>query len=289
MTDLVTRRRPRPSSGARRAFARNRLALGGLIVLVLVIAITLAGPEILAVDPFDITAAPLTPPWSPDAWLGTDQQGRDILVGLIYGGRATLAEGATAACLAVIIGVGVGSVAGYLGGKTDEILMRVCAFFQILPALLFAMIAVSLFGPSLAILAIAIGAVSWPPIARIARAEFLKLKERDFVAAERMIGSSRTHIMWRVILPNALPPLVVSATFAVGSAILFEASLSFLGLSDPNQMSWGLMIGSARSYMLSCWWAVAFPGLTIFVTVVAVALIGDGLNDALDPTAQTSR
>jgi peptide/nickel transport system permease protein len=153
----------------------------------------------------------------------------------------------------------------------------------VLPALLFAMVVVTLFSPTLVTVTIAIGIVIWPGTARLTRAEFLKVRSLEFVRAERAIGAGDGRIIWKVILPNAFPPLVVSATLAVGSAILFEAGLSFLGLGDPNQMSWGLMIGSSRPYVLTSWWAVTFPGAAIFVTVLAVSLIGDGLNDALNP------
>lgn len=278
-----------PSAEALSIFVRRPSALAGLVLLALIIGVALGGPLLYAADPFDIAAAPLTPPWTSEAWLGTDQQGRDVLIGLVYGGRATLVVGATAASIAVTIGIAVGATAGYFGGAVDELLMRMAEFFQVLPALLFAMVVATLFAPSLIVIALAIGIVSWPPTARLARAEFLKLRELDFVAAERVIGASTGRIIWRVMLPNALPPLIVSATFAIGTAILFEASLSFLGLGDPNRMSWGLMIGSGRSYMLSCWWAVTFPGLMIFATVLAISLIGDGLNDALNPKLRERR
>lgn len=278
-----------PGSDALRIFLRRPAALAGICLLAAIVGVSLLGPALYVVDPFDIASAPLTPPWSSDAWLGSDQQGRDVLTGLVYGGRATLAVGATAAGIAVLIGVTVGALAGYFGGVVDEALMRTAEFFQVLPALLFAMVVATLFSPSLIVIALAIGIVSWPPTARLTRAEFLKLRELDFVAAERVIGASTPRILFKVILPNALPPLIVSATFAIGTAILFEASLSFLGLGDPNRMSWGLMIGSGRSYMLSCWWAVTFPGLMIFLTVLAISLVGDGLNDALNPKLRERR
>jgi peptide/nickel transport system permease protein len=161
--------------------------------------------------------------------------------------------------------------------------MRVTEFFQVLPPLLFAMVLVALFSPSLPTVAIAIGVVSWPQTARLTRAEFLKIRHLEYVTAARSIGANSRLIMWKVILPNALPPLIVSATLIVGVAILFEAGLSFLGLSDPNIMSWGLMIGSSRQYIIDSWWAVTFPGAAIFVTVLSVSLIGDGLNDAFNP------
>jgi len=272
-----------PWAEALRMFARNPSAIAGMLMLSVVLLVTLAGPWLVGADPFEIIAAPMTPPFSDEAILGTDYLGRDVLTTLVYGGRATLLVGAVAALLSVSIGITLGALAGYYGGRVDAVLMRVTEFFQVLPALLFAMVVVTLFSPTLLTITLAIGIVSWTGTARLTRAEFMKYRNLEFVRAERAIGASHARILWRVILPNALPPLIVSATLAIGSAILFEAGLSFLGLGDQNRMSWGLMIGASRQYVLSCWWAVAFPGAAIFVTVLAVSLIGDGLNDALNP------
>ena len=272
-----------PTVEAIRMFVRNPSAIVGMVMLAIILGVSIAGPWAYPADPFEIKTAPLTPPFTQDAWLGSDYLGRDVLTTLIYGGRATLLVGAVAALLSVIIGITLGAFAGYYGGKVDAVLMRVTEFFQVLPALLFAMVLVTLFSPSLVTVTLAIGIVSWTGTARLTRAEFMKYRGLEFVRAERAIGAKDARIIWKVILPNALPPLIVSATLSIGAAILFEAGLSFLGLGDPNQMSWGLMIGSSRQYVLSCWWAVAFPGAAIFVTVLAVSLIGDGLNDALNP------
>jgi peptide/nickel transport system permease protein len=272
-----------PGVEAMRMFLRNPAAIAGMAMLLVVLLVAIAGPWLYPADPFEIKAAPLTPPFSEDAWLGSDYLGRDVLTALIYGGRATLLVGAVAALLSVLIGITLGAFAGYYGGKVDAALMKLTEFFQVLPALLFAMVVVTLFSPTLVTVTLAIGIVSWTGTARLTRAEFMKFRGLEFVRAERAIGARDARIIWKVILPNALPPLVVSATLAIGAAILFEAGLSFLGLGDPNQMSWGLMIGSSRQYVLSCWWAVAFPGMAIFITVLAVSLIGDGLNDALNP------
>jgi peptide/nickel transport system permease protein len=272
-----------PWREALRMFARNPSAIAGMLMLGAVLLVALGGPWLMGADPFEITAAPMTPPFSEDALLGTDYLGRDVLTTLVYGGRATLLVGAVAAVLSVSIGITLGAMSGYYGGRVDAVLMRVTEFFQVLPALLFAMVVVTLFSPTLLTITLAIGVVTWTGTARLTRAEFMKYRNLEFVRAERAIGAGHARIIWRVILPNALPPLIVSATLAIGSAILFEAALSFLGLGDQNRMSWGLMIGASRQYVLSCWWAVAFPGAAIFVTVLAVSLIGDGLNDALNP------
>lgn len=286
MSGAATRPTPKavhPAVEALRMFLRNPSAIAGMAMLALIVTVAVVGPWVYPADPFEISVAPLTPPFTADAWLGSDYLGRDVLTALIYGGRATLQVGAVAALLSVAIGIMLGALAGYHGGRVNAWLMRITEFFQVLPALLFAMVIVTLFTPSNLTVTLAIGIVSWPATARLTRAEFLKFRDLEFVRAERAIGSTHARIIWRVILPNALPPLIVSATLAVGAAILFQAGLSFLGLADPNQMSWGLMIGSSRQYVLSCWWAVAFPGAAIFLTVLAVSLIGDGLNDALNP------
>ncbi len=272
-----------PLREAARMFARNKAAVGGLILLIGILLLTLVVPFFYTVDPFDLVWAPLSPPGTENVPFGTDYLGRDILAGIVHGGRATLAVGGAAAILAVIIGLSVGSLAGYYGGWVDEVLMRITEFFQVLPTLLFAMVIVALFKPSVATVAFAIGVVSWTAVARLARSEFLRIRSLDYVKSARSIGSSNRRIIWLVILPNAMPPLMVQATLAVGGAILFEAGLSFLGLADPNVMSWGFMIGSSRDYLMDAWWTVTIPGIFIFLTVLAVSLIGDGLNDATNP------
>ncbi len=272
-----------PVREAWRMFLRNGAAIGGLAMLATVLAMTLLGPLVHPVDPFEMVWAPLSPPGDEGFLLGTDYLGRDLFTSIVYGGRATLAVGASAAAITVAIGLTVGALAGFYRGWVDEALMRITEFFQVLPPLLLAMVLVMLFSPSLTTIAVAIGIVSWPSAARLTRAEFLRIRELEYVKAARSIGARNARIIWRVILPNAAPPLIVSAALSVGVAILFEAGLSFLGLSDPNVMSWGYLIGSNRPYILDAWWAVTFPGVAIFLTVLAVSLIGDGLNDALNP------
>ncbi len=266
-----------------RMFFRNRAALFGLALLAAIVFMVFAGPVLYPTDPFDIVWAPMSPPGEEGYLLGTDYLGRDVLAGVIHGGSATLEVGAVAALCTVIIGVLIGAIAGFYGGWVDNLLMRITEFFQVLPPLLLAMVLVTLFSPSLLTIAISIGVVSWPSVARLTRGEFLKIREREFVLAARAVGARNRRIIWRVILPNALPPLIVTATLITGVAILFEAGLSYLGLSDPNVMSWGFMIGSSRDYIFESWWAVTFPGMAIFLTVLAVSLVGDGLTDAFNP------
>ncbi|ASM72908.1 ABC transporter permease [Sulfitobacter sp. DFL-23] len=273
-----------PGREAWRMFSRNIPAVFGLALLSAIVIATFYGTFFYGGDPFDIIWAPHEPPGgTPEFPLGTDYLGRDLMAGLLTGGGPTLAVGAAAAAITMVIGISLGALAGFYGGWVDNTLMRVTEFFQVLPALLFAMVLVTLFTPSLWVIAAAIGVVSWPQTARLTRAEFLKIKELEYVTAARAIGAKNRRIIWKVILPNAAPPLIVSATLTIGVAILFEAGLSFLGLGDPNVMSWGLMIGANREYILDAWWPVTFPGLAIFLTVFAVSLIGDGLNDAFNP------
>jgi len=267
---------------ALRQFARSPSGVIGAAVLLTLVAITAFGPFFYPIDPLDIVGAPFTAPGA-DAWLGTDYLGRDELAGLIHGGRATLTVGAVAAVITIVIGVTIGALGGFFGGAIAALLGKITEFFQILPPLLFAMVLVTLFGQTLTTITIAIGAVSWPTAARLTRAEFLRLRGLDFVKASRAAGAGNGHLILRVVLPNALPPVIVAATLAIGVAILFEGGLSFLGLGDPNTMSWGLMIGENRNYVLDGWWTVTFPGAAIFVAVLAISLIGDGINDALNP------
>jgi peptide/nickel transport system permease protein len=284
MSDTPEFQAESPTLEAWRMFRRNIPAVFGLVLLIVIILATLYGALFYNGDPFDIVWAPHEAPGAtPDFPLGTDYLGRDIIAGLLTGGGPTLAVGPGAAALTMFIGISLGALAGYYGGWVDNLLMRFTEFFQVLPALLFAMVLVTLFSPSLWTIAFAIGVVSWPQTARLTRAEFLKIKELEYVTAARAIGARNKRIIWKVILPNAAPPLIVSATLTIGVAILFEAGLSFLGLGDPNVMSWGLMIGANREYILDAWWPVTFPGLAIFLTVFAVSLVGDGLNDAFNP------
>ena len=272
-----------PSLQAWRMFRQNHAAVFGLTILIAILLVSVFGPLIYTVSPREMVWMPHTPPGQSEYILGTDYLGRDLLAGLINGGRVTITVGVSAALLTVVIGVSVGALAGFYGGRVDNVLMRITEFFQVLPNLLFAMVVVMLFSPSLVNIAVAIGIVSWTSTARLARAEFMRLREMEFVKAERSIGASNARLIWRVILPNAAPPLIVVAALSIGSAILFEAGLSFLGLSDPNATSWGRMIGDNRPYILDSSWGVTFPGLCIFLTVLAISLVGDGLNDAFNP------
>jgi peptide/nickel transport system permease protein len=264
-------------------FRRNHAAMVALVVLSLIILTAIFGPYIYPTDPFDMVWAPFSPPGVDGFWLGTDYLGRDLMAALIHGARVSILIGVAAAFMSVFIGVSVGALAGFYRGWVEELLMRITEFFQVLPTLLFSMVIVALFGASLPMITFAIGIVSWTAVARITRSEFLRIRELEYVTASRASGAKNGTLMFKIILPNALPPIIVQAALMVGSAILFEAGLSFLGLTDPNVVSWGQVIGSNRQYILDASYTVTIPGMAIFVTVLAISLVGDGLNDALNP------
>ncbi|MGB0412053.1 MAG: ABC transporter permease [Pikeienuella sp.] len=272
-----------PVAEAWEMFRRNHAAVVGLIILALITFGAIFGPMLYPTDPFEMVWAPFSPPGQEGFMLGTDYLGRDLVAMILNGARVSLVIGLSAAVVTILIGVTVGALAGFYGGYVEEILMRITEFFQVLPTLLFSMVIVALFGASLPIITLAIGVVSWTAVARITRSEFLRIRELEYVLASRASGAKNMKLIFRVILPNALPPIIVQSALMVGSAILFEAGLSFLGLTDPNVVSWGQIIGSNRQYILDASYTVTIPGLAIFVTVLAISLVGDGLNDALNP------
>ena len=264
-------------------FFKSYSAVTGLIILIGIAVMGFIGPLFYPTDPFDMVWMPFSPPGTDGFLLGTDYLGSDILSQIINGARVSIAIGFSAALVSCFIGVGIGSFAGFYGGWVEETLMRITEFFQVLPTLLFAMVIVALFGSSVLSITLAIGAVSWASVARITRSEFLRIKELDFVLASRSSGSNNMALIFKVILPNAAAPIIVQSALLVGAAITFEAGLAFLGLSDPNVVSWGQVIGSNRVYILDATYTVTFPGIAIFITVLAISLVGDGLNDALNP------
>ena len=264
-------------------FSANHSAVIGLVILVFVISLSLIGPLFYKTDPFEMVWAPFSPPGEEGFLLGTDYLGRDLLAQIIHGGRASLIVGCAAALLSALIGITLGALAGFYRGWVEEVLMRITEFFQVLPTLLFSMVLVALFGASLPMITFSIGVVSWTAVARITRAEFLKIRELEYVTAARSGGARDFNLIFSVILPNAFPPIVVQTALLVGFAILFEAGLSFLGLSDPNVMSWGAIMGNNRPYILQQGFTIMYPGLAIFITVLSISLVGDGLNDALNP------
>ena len=247
------------------------------------VMLAIAGPGVMRNDPLavDLDASF----WPPSArfWLGSDELGRDLLTRCVYGVRLSLVAAFVVTNTAVGTGLIIGGVAGYVGGRVDNVLMRITEAFQTLPNFLLLLVLVVVFGSSIWTVTIAIGIVSWPAPARLTRAEFLSLRNREFVDAARALGVGDAKIIFGEILPNALPPLIVYASVVMATAILLESALAFLNLSDPNVASWGNLIGRGRTLLRTEWYVSALPGIAILVTVLAVSLFGQGLNDALNP------
>ncbi len=272
-----------------RAFWRNRGAAIGAILLAFVFTLAASAPLLFPGSPWDMAGAPFSPPGEDGFLLGSDSLGRDVAAGIAHGAFVSLLVGAVSTVAALGIGVAIGAVAGTFGGWVDDAAMRFTELFQTVPGFVLAVVLVAIFTPSLGSIVFAIAIVSWPPVARVVRAEFLSLRSREFVQAAEVLGRSRFSIVLRDILPNALGPIVVLASLMVAGAILLEAALSFLGLGDPNRMSWGFMIGQGRSVIRLAWWMSVFPGLALFLTVLALNLVGEGLTDALNPRVARRR
>lgn len=269
-----------------RIFARNRSAAIALGVLLALLALALLGPWLAPYDPDKIGVGPaMAPPGFPHL-LGTDELGRDILARILVGTRVSLIVGLGAAAISTTLGIVIGGLAGFFGGLIDDVLMRITEIFQVIPRFFLAVLLVAFFGASIVNIIAAIAFLSWPEVARIVRAEFLSLRNRQFVDAARVAGASSSALIFVEILPNALGAVVVNATLQVGQAMLLEAGLSYLGLGDPSQVSLGLMLHQAQQIMRTAWWATAFPGLVIFLAVLSLNLVGDGLNDVLNPRSR---
>ncbi len=265
-------------------FKRNRGAVIGLAILIAVVLIAAFAPVIFPQSPWKMVQRPFLPPFAMDKLpLGTDALGRNVLAGLAHGAQVSLLVGLISTLASMLIGIPIGAVAGYFGGRVDDALMRFTEFFQTVPNFALAIVIVAIFEPSVESIISAIAIVSWPPVARLVRGEVLSLRSREYVEAAILSGQTNATIIWRQILPNTLSPIIVLASLMVATAILLESSLSFLGLGDPNLMSWGYMIGAARTVIRQAWWLSFFPGLAIVLTVLALNLIGEGLNDALNP------
>ena len=267
-----------------RAFCRNRGAVFGIVVLLVVVAIAAAAPLLYPTSPWRMVQRPFLEPFAmPGFPLGTDTVGRDVAAGLAHGALVSLLVGLVSTLAALLIGVPVGALAGYFGGLVDDVLMRLTEFFQTVPSFALAIVIVAIFQPSIVSIVAAIAIVSWPPVARLVRAEFLSLRTREYVEAAVLSGQGHARIIFVQMLPNAMSPLIVLASLMVATAILLESSLSFLGLGDPNLMSWGYMIGAARTVVRQAPYLSILPGLAILFTVLALNLVGEGLNDALNP------
>ena len=267
-------------------FLRHRPAVGGLALLLLVLLAAALAGVVYPGDPFAIVGQPFQAPFASASGkhlLGTDALGRDLAAGLLHGARTTLLVGVVATVIATLVGVTIGGLAGYFGGRLDNALMRFTELFQTIPFFLFAILLVAVMGSSIRSVIFAIAVVSWPPMARLVRGEFMAMRNREFVQACVSLGMGHPRIIVLHILPNTLSSIIVTGSLMVATAILIESGLSFLGLSDANTMSWGFIIGSGRTVLRTAWWICAVPGLAILLTVMAINLVGDGLNDALNP------
>ena len=271
-------------------FIRNRGAVIGLVILLAVVVFAVIGPTLFPQSPWRMVGRPFMAPFTMDRFpLGTDMLGRDIAAGLVHGARVSLLIGIVSTVVALLIGVPLGAIAGYASGFVDDALMRFTEFFQTIPSFALAIVLVAVLQPSMASIVLAIGVVSWPPVARLVRGEVLSLRSREYVQAAVTIGQSTPRIIFSQVLPNTIAPIIVMGSLMVASAILLESSLSFLGLGDPNLMSWGYMVGAGRTRLLDAWWISFFPGIAIFLTVLALNLTGEGLNDALNPRLARGR
>ena len=263
-------------------FARNRMAVAGAAILIALLVLVAASPLLFPGDPFRLAGPALQPPGG-SFLLGTDTLGRDVAAGIAHGARTSLLVGIGATAGAIVFGVLVGGLAGYYRGVVELLLMRVTEFFQTIPSFVLAILIVVILSPSVKTEIFAIAAVSWPGIARLVRGEFVALNAREFVLACAGLGASDSRIIFGHMLPNCLSAIIPVGSLLIGTSILLEAGLAFLGLGDPNVMSWGLIISAGRAVLRSAWWICTFPGIAILLTVLGINLAGDGLNEALNP------
>ena len=267
-----------------KALKRRRLAMAGGAVIALLVVVGIAGPWIAPYDPLDqdLSKSLLGP--SMEHWFGTDSFGRDILSRVLYGARISLLVGIVSQGIAFSLGVAMGLVSGYYGGKVDALIMRLADVTLAFPTLLLLIAITAAFQPSLAVVFVAIGVVGWAGLARLVRSQTLVVRELDFVQAARALGMNDTRLLARHVLPNTLAPAIIAVTLGMAGAILLEAALSFIGLgAQPPTPSWGSMISDGRDFLRTAPWISVFPGLAIGLVVLGFNLFGDGLRDAMDP------
>lgn len=275
---------PRNRSRAWGKFKRNRVAMLGAFIVLAVVILALLAPLLATHDPLQTSFMTIRKAPSAAFWLGSDELGRDIYSRMLYGARASLMAGLVSVVIALIVGVPFGLVSGYFGGWIDSIVSRCTEALLAIPFLILAIALAAFLGPSLTNAMIAIGVSAAPKFIRLARGQVLAVKNEDYVQSSRALGASDTRIIVRHILPNIMPPLIVQATITIATAIIAEASLSFLGLGlQPPNPSWGSMLNTAKNFMTQAPWMSVFPGSAIFLTVLGFNLLGDGLRDALDP------
>ena len=263
------------------ALLRKPSGLIGLIGVGCLLLLALLANVLFPGDPWAMVARPLLAPMQQGHVFGTDSLGRDVAAGVVHGARISVFIGVASALATGLIGVTVGLIAGYAGGWVDAALTRSTEFFQVVPAIVLAVVVLSFTGPNVITIIVVIALISWPPIARLARAETMTLRNREFVMAARLQGESRFAILTGHILPNAAPPLIAALSLSIATAILTESALAFLGLGDPNTMSWGYMIGSGRTMMRQAWWITTFPGIALLLSVLSINLVTGAYSDGL--------
>ena len=267
-----------------RRLAANRLALAGAVVVLLLVLVAIFAPVIVPYDPYQIDVDAILLPPSPSHLFGTDELGRDVFSRMVYGSRVSLQVGFVAAGLATAVGVLLGALAGYYGGKVEALIMRFTDMMLCFPTFFLILAVIALLEPGINNIMAVIGLTSWMGVARLVRAEFLTLKEREFVVAARSLGASDLRVIFRHMLPNAMAPVLVALTLGVAGAILTESGLSFLGLGvQPPLASWGNILNQGKANIEIAWWLSLFPGLAILITVLGYNLLGEGIRDALDP------
>lgn len=269
----------------RRRFHLNGSGWFALCFVALLVVVAVTGPALVG-DPAAISRDVLQPPGSSHI-LGTDHLGRDVFARMVIGTRVSLVVGVLAAAMAMLIGVTLGAVSGFVGGKTDLVLMRIAEMFQALPTLVVAIAFVALLGASLTNIVVVIAILSWAQIARVTRAEVLRIRNQDFVNAVRALGFRESTILFREIIPNAIPAVLPLIALGVAEAILQESSISFLGLGSPDTITWGLLIREGNQQILRAWWMIVFPGIAVFLTILAFNLLGDAVGRALNPKTRT--
>lgn len=273
-----------------RRYGRNRL---GVFAFIFMLAITIAAvlPDIMPwyfYRPWAVSRSLLVAP-NLDRPMGTDDLGRDVFSRFMYGARVTLSIGVLGALLSTFIGIFIGAISGYYGGTIDAIMMRIVDMLWIMPPFFVALVVVALLGASFHNVILIIGLLYWPSTARLMRAEMLSLREREFVSALKLMGMSNLRIVFMELLPNALSCTIANGTLQVASAILLESGVSFLGLGDPTRPTWGYQLSSALIFMREAWWMTLFPGLGIFLTTFNIHIIGDAINDVLNPRLRSSK
>ncbi|MBI5213185.1 MAG: ABC transporter permease [Nitrospirae bacterium] len=270
-------------------FKKNPLSVTGLAIILSLAAVALFAPVLSPHEPTKIDVYNVLSPPSSNHPFGTDELGRDLLSRMIWGSRASLKVGFIAVGIAISIGTILGAIAGYYGGKIDALLMRFVDIMLAFPTFFLILAVIAIVEPSISTIMIIIGLTGWMDVSRLIRAEFLTLKERDFIAAAQALGASDPRLIFRHIIPNALSPVFVAATFGIAGAILTESGLSFLGLGvQPPEPSWGNILTSGKDNITVAWWLSLFPGIAILITVLSYNLVGEGLRDALDPRLWTS-